>query len=77
MKNEDKIVEILEDNEIEEDKAMQAMIKLSLIYGKPEVRISFKRHVDSELLKLQIENEKDPLKKASLIAKRISKSFDE
>ncbi len=72
MKNEDKIIEILEGQSVDEDKIVEILDQLRE-GSKSDVFES----VVSNNAELQIENEKDPLKKAALIAKRISESFDE
>lgn len=71
--NEDKVTEILEGFEISEDKIVQIISQLKERFKNETVKISTK----DNFLDLQIENEKDPLKKAALVASRISKSFEE
>ena len=70
--NEDKIVEILEGQEIDDDKIAQIVIQL-----KEDSKTEVSENVISTDIELQIENEKDPLKKAALVAREISKSFEE
>jgi hypothetical protein len=71
--NENKITEILEGHDISEDKIAQIVSQFS---EQPKSEKSTDV-VANDLLDFQIRNEEDWRKKTSLIAKRISKSFDE
>ena len=70
--NEDKIVEILEGLDVDEDKIAQVVSQFS---EQPKSEDSTDVITD-DFLEGQIEREKDPFKKSALIAKRISKSFE-
>ena len=69
----DKIIEILEGHDISEDKIVQIVSQLK---ESSENRV-VKQVPSSNFLEAEIENEKNPLKKSALVAKMISKSFDE
>lgn len=73
MYNEDKITEILEGLDVDEDKIAQIVDQLKGQFNVPVLNNELEDSLEQEF----INSEKDPLKKASLIAKRISKSFDE
>ena len=70
MNDDDKIIEILEGFEIEDDKIVQIVDQLKE-EQKTKVPDLFP---DVEKM---IENEEDPLKRAALVAGKISRSFDE
>jgi hypothetical protein len=71
--NEDKIIEILEGYDISEDKITQIVSQLK----ESSEEVPAEKIIANDLAELGIKNEKDPLKKAALIAGEISKSFDE
>ena len=71
--NEDKIIEILEGYDISEDKITQIVSQLK----ESSEEAPAEKIIANDLAELEIKNEKDPLKKAALIAGEISKSFDE
>ena len=71
--NEDKIVEILEGHDISEDKITQIVSQLK----ESSEEAPAEKIIANDLVELEIKNEKDPFKKAALIAGKISKSFDE
>lgn len=71
--NEDKIIEILEGYDISEDKITQIVSQLK----ESSEEVPAEKIIANDLAELEIKNEKDPLKKAALIAGEISKSFDE
>lgn len=71
MYNEEKITEILEGLDIEEDKIVQIVSQFS---EQPKSEYSTDV-VSNDLLDFQIRDEEDWREKASLIAKRISKNM--
>jgi len=70
--NDDKIIEILEGQEIDEDKIVSIIDQLKE-NKKTEVLNDFA----TENWWFMEKNEKDPLKRAAAVARMISKSFDE
>ena len=70
---EDKMIEILEGLDVDEDKTTQIVSQLSE-QSKSEGPTD---DTINDLLDFRIDNERDWKKKASLIAKRISKRLDE
>jgi hypothetical protein len=71
--NEDKIVEVLEGHDIPGDKIAQIVDQLKeQSREKPVEKI-----IANDLAELEIKNEKDPYKKAALVAGKISNTFDE
>lgn len=71
--NEEKMIEILEGLDVPEDTISQIINQFA---AQPVQKESYGAITDN-FLEDQIERETDPFKKASLIAKKISKSFEE
>lgn len=71
--DEDKIVEVLEGYDIPGDKITQIVDQLKEQFKEKPVE----KIIANDLAELEIKNEKDPYKKAALVAGRISKGFDE
>lgn len=76
MNNEDKIIEILEDNEIQEDAMIQIMNLLESSKNKQIISQS-EEFLQKEETDKEIINEKDPFRKAAFVAQKISRSLDE
>lgn len=71
--NEDNIIEILENCEIPESKVIEIVSQMKNLN---EIVVQ-KNVVSNDNLDAEINREKNPINKASLIAKRISKNLDE
>ena len=69
--NDDKIVEILEGQNVDEDKIVEILDQLR------EEHKTVVPNFPSDNYGNMVENEEDPLKRAALVAGKISRSFDE
>ena len=71
--DENKMIEILEGYDIPEEKITHIVDQLK---EQSEDRV-VKQVPSDNFLEAELENEKDPLKRSALVAKRISRNFDE
>ena len=71
--NEDKLIEALENCEIPENKIIEIVSQMK---NRDEI-ITKENIISNDNLDAEINREENPIKKASLIARRISKNLDE